>query len=45
MQQSTGDSKLDAVALRIAREWRFKAGAVSRVRAPVLFTKSGIKIG
>jgi TonB family protein len=45
MQQETGDSRLDAVALQIAREWRFKPGSVSKVRAPIVFTKRGIRIG
>ena len=45
MLQSTGDSRLDDVALRIAHRWRFKPGTVSKVRAPVVFTKRGIIIG
>ena len=41
MAQSTGSPTLDNAATSAFRRWRFKAGTVTRVRAPVTFTMTG----
>jgi hypothetical protein len=45
MQKSTGDAKLDAVAIRYFGKWQFKRGTVPLVRVPITFTKAGIELG
>ena len=42
IQNSTGDAKLDTVAARYFRRWRFKRGTAPLVRVPITFTKEGI---
>jgi TonB family protein len=41
MEQSTGDPSLDKSAVDAFRKWRFKPGAVSKVRIPIEFTMTG----
>lgn len=41
MAQSLGNPILDNAATSAFRQWRFKAGTVSRVRIPITFTMSG----
>ena len=41
MAQSTGNPILDNSATSAFRQWRFKAGTVSKVRIPITFTMTG----
>ena len=41
--QSTGDPRLDAMALNTFKRWKFKPGTASRVRIPVTFAPPGVK--
>jgi TonB family protein len=41
MEPSTGHKILDDAALTAFRQWRFKAGTLSKVRIPVRFTLKG----
>jgi TonB family protein len=38
--KSTGHSELDQSAIEALKQWRFNAGAVSKVRLPVIFSPS-----
>ena len=38
--KSTGHSELDQSAIEALKQWRFNAGAVSKVRLPVIFGPS-----
>ena len=44
MEQSTGDPILDRAAVSAFKRWRFKAGAPSKVRIPVVFTLAGASL-
>ena len=44
MEQSTGDPILDRAAVSAFKRWRFKAGAPSKVRIPVIFTLAGASL-
>ena len=41
MAQSIGNPILDNAALSAFRQWRFKAGSVSKVKIPITFTMTG----
>jgi len=41
MAQSTGSAVLDNAATSAFRRWRFKPGAVTKVRTPITFTMTG----
>ena len=41
MWQSTGSPVLDNATVAAFRRWRFKPGAVSRVKSPITFTMNG----
>jgi protein TonB len=41
MAQSIGNPILDNAATSAFRQWRFKAGSVSKVKIPITFTMTG----
>ena len=43
MLQTTGDARLDALALNKFKQWHFRSGTAPHVKIPITFTPSGAK--